>query len=207
MLTPKQTRIFGAFIVTPYKEFTYKEIKEYSKEKSNSLTQNAINAFTKEELIIKKTIGNMLLYSLNLENEAVFSYFSLIISEQLPKTAKLSLKILSKETRDITFLSTAIFGSYVNNTHTEKSDLDIVLLVNSEKEKKTCELSIKSVKLKSILNIDAQVFTKNEMLQMFKDKDENLGKQIAKKHLAIHNQAIFYSIINEGINNGLKIIY
>ena len=149
----------------------------------------------------------MLLYSLNLENEAVFSYFSLIISEQLPKTAKLSLKILSKETRDITFLSTAIFGSYVNNTHTEKSDLDIVLLVNSEKEKKTCELSIKSVKLKSILNIDAQVFTKNEMLQMFKDKDENLGKQIAKKHLAIHNQAIFYSIINEGINNGLKIIY
>jgi len=42
---------------------------------------------------------------------------------------------------------------------------------------------------------------------MLKDKYENLGKQIAYKHIVIQNPEIFYSIISEGINNGFKIIY
>jgi len=46
-----------------------------------------------------------------------------------------------------------------------------------------------------------------EMFHMLKDKHENLGKQIAYKHLAIHNPTIFYSIIQEGIDNGFKIIH
>ena len=89
----------------------------------------------------------------------------------------------------------------------KKSDLDIAIFVNSIGDKKNCELSMKSAELKSILKIDVQVITKVEMLQMLKDKHENLGKQIAYKHLAIQNPIIFYSILQEGINNGFKIVY
>ncbi len=45
MLTPKQIKIFEAFLLKPYKEFTYKEIKEYAREKSNSVIQKAILKF------------------------------------------------------------------------------------------------------------------------------------------------------------------
>ena len=105
------------------------------------------------------------------------------------------------------FVSIVIFGSYAEEKQKKESDLDIAIFVNSAKDKKNCELAMKSAELKSILQIDTQVITKGEMLQMLKDKHENLGKQIAYKHLAVQNPAIFYSIIAEGINNGFKIIH
>ena len=207
MLTPKQIRIFEAFLRKPYKELTYKDIKDYFKEKSNSSIQKAIKKFLSNELIKKKKIGNIILYSVNLENTMVFSYFNIFINEKISKQVKISLKILKEELQKIEFISIVIFGSYAEGKQNEKSDLDIAIFLNSIEDKKNCELAIKSAELKSILPLDIHVITKDEMLQMLKDKHENLGKQIAYKHLAVYNPMIFYSIIQEGINNGFKIIY
>ena len=205
MLTPKQIKIFEAFLRKPHKELTYKEIKDYSKEKSNSIIQRATVKFLVEGLIKKRKVGNIILYSLNLENSTVFSYFDILIKEKIPNLVKSSLKITREELSNTEFMSLVIFGSYAEEKQKEKSDLDIAIFVNSAEEKKNCELSMKSAELKSILQIDAHIITKNEMLQMLKDKHENLGKQIAYKHLAIHNPMIFYSILQEGMNNGFKI--
>ena len=207
MLTPKQIKIFEAFLRRPYKELTYKEIKEYAKEKSNSIIQKAIAKFLAEELINKKEVGNIILYKVNFENNTVFSYFDILIKEKISALAKNSLRIVREELSGIEFISIVIFGSYAEGKQKEKSDLDIAIFVSSAEDKKNCELSIKSAELKSLLQLDIQVITKDEMLQMLKDKRENLGKQIAYKHLAIQNPRIFYSIVEEGINNGFKIVY
>ena len=207
MLTPKQIKIFEAFLRKPYKELTYKEIKDYSKEKSNSIIQKAIADFLAEDLVKKRGVGNIILYAVNLDNGNVFSYFDIVIKEKLSNLVKSSLKIIREELSSIEFVSIVIFGSYAEWKQREKSDLDIAIFVNSAEDKKNCELSMKSAELKSILQIDAHIITKDEMLQMLKDKHENLGKQIAYKHLAIQNPTIFYAILREGINNGLKIIY
>ncbi len=207
MLTPKQIKIFEAFLRKPYCELTYKEIKEYSKEKSNSVIQNAIARFLTEGLVKKREIGNILLYAVNFKNSTVFSYFDILIAEKLSNLVKSSLNIIREELSNTEFLSLVIFGSYAEGKQKEKSDLDIAIFVNSAKDKKNCELSMKSAELKSLLRIDAHVITKDEMLYMLKDKHENLGKQIAYKHLAIQNPYLFYSILQEGIQNGFKIVY
>ena len=207
MLTPKQIKIFEAFLRRPYKELTYKERKDYSKENSNSIIQKAIIKFLTEDLVRKREVGNIILYAINLDNSTVFSYFDIIMKEKRSNLVKSSLKIIREELSNIEFVSIVIFGSYAEGKQKEKSDLDIALFVNSVEDKKNCELSMKSAELKSILKIDAHIITKDEMLQMLKDKHENLGKQIAYKHLAIYNPVIFYSIIQEGINNGFKIVY
>ena len=207
MLTPKQIRIFEAFLRRPYKEITYREIKEYSKEKSNSIIQNAILKFLAEDLVRKRKIGNLILYSINLENSTIFSLFYIIIKENISNQVKRSLKLVRDEIKNIEFISMAIFGSYAEWKQKEKSDLDIAIFVNSLEDKKNCELAVKSAELKSILPLDIHVITKEEMLLMLKDQQENLGKQIAYKHLAVQNPMIFYSIIQEGINNVFKIIY
>src|SRR3989344_1631060 len=207
MLTPKQIMIFEAFLRRPYKELTYKEIKDYSKEKSNSIIQKAIVKFLAESLVIKREVGNIILYSVNLDNSNVFAYFDVLIKEKLSNLVKYSLKIIMEELLSIEFVSIVIFGSYVEGKQKEKSDLDVAIFVNSVEDKKNSELAMKSAELKSILQLDVHVITKDEMLQMLKDKHENLGKQIAYKHLAIYNPMIFYSILKDGINNGFKIIY
>jgi len=199
--------IFEAFLRRPYKELTYKEIKDYSKEKSNSIIQKAIVKFLAESLVIKREVGNIILYSVNLDNSNVFAYFDVLIKEKLSNLVKYSLKIIMEELLSIEFVSIVIFGSYVEGKQKEKSDLDVAIFVNSVEDKKNSELAMKSAELKSILQLDVHVITKDEMLQMLKDKQENLGKQIAYKHLAIYNPMIFYSILKDGINNGFKIIY
>ena len=205
MLTPKQIKIFEAFLRRPYKELTYKEIKEYSK--SNSLIQNAIKKFLAEDLVNKREVGNVIVYTANLDNSSVYAYFDLLIKEKLSNAVKRSLTIIREELSGMEFVSIVLFGSYAEGTQKEKSDLDVAIFVNSAGDKKNCELAMKSAELKSVLPLDMHVITKNEMLQMLKDKHENLGKQIAHKHLAIQNPMIFYSILAEGINNGFKIVY
>lgn len=207
MLTPKQIKIFGFFLKKPYKEVTYKEIKDHSNEKSNSLVQKAVAKFLSEDLIKKRQIGNSLLYKLNLENNIVFSYFDILLKEKLSQPIKGSIQRIKEEIKDVEFVSIIIFGSYAEGKQTEKSDLDIAIFVRTEDDKKRCKIAMKSAELKSMLSLDVHVITKEEMLQMLKDKQENLGKQIVHKHLPIHNPIIFYSILQEAIDNGFKIIY
>src|SRR3990167_6285944 len=112
MLTPKQIKIFEAFLRKPYKELTYKEIKDYSKEKSNSIIQKALVKYLAEELVVKREVGNIILYSLNLNNNTVFSYFDILIKEKLSNLVNSSLKIIRNELSNTLFLSFVIFGSY-----------------------------------------------------------------------------------------------
>ena len=202
MLTPKQTSIFGTFLTRPYKEWTYKELKTASRETSNSVLQSAIIAFQKEDLLTKREVGNSILYKPNLDNTATLAYFQLCTRARLPKTVTASLNIIKHEIAESAFFSLVIFGSFANSTQTPKSDLDIAIFVVSTAEKRTAELALKAAAMKSLLPLDTHVFTKSEMLTMLKDKEENLGKQIAKKHLAIINPSTFYTIINEGVGNG-----
>ena len=207
MLTPKQVKIFEAFLRMPYRELTYKKIKDYSKEKSNSIIQKAIVKFLAEDLITKKEVGNVFLYSVNFDNSNVFAYFDILIKKKLPKLVQRSLDVVREELSGFEFVSIVVFGSYAEGKQREKSDLDVAVFIKSTDDKRGCELAMKSAERKSVLQVDAHVIPKDEMLEMLKDKHENLGKQIARKHLAVHNPMIFYSIIEEGINNGFKLIY
>ena len=78
--------------------------------------------------------------------------------------------------------------------------MDIAVFLENTPEK-----NLNTVKLKSLIELDLHIITTTEFLEMLKNKEENLGKQIARKHLAIHNQRIFYDLINEGMNNGFRI--
>jgi len=112
ILTPKQIKIFEAFLRKPFQELTYKEIKDYLKEKSNSIIQKAIVKFLAEELVKKREVGNIILYTLNLENSTVFSYFDILMKEKISTLVKNSLKIIIGEICNIEFISIVIFGSY-----------------------------------------------------------------------------------------------
>ena len=120
MLTPKQIKIFEAFLRKPYKELTYKEIKNYSKEKSNSIIQKAVVKFLAEELVKKREVGNIILYAINLDNSTVFSYFEILIKDKSHNLVKNSLKIIREELSNTEFISLVIFGSYAEGKQKEK---------------------------------------------------------------------------------------
>jgi predicted nucleotidyltransferase len=207
MLTPKQIKIFEVFLKKPYAELTYREIKEYSAEKSNSIIQIALSKYVAQGLLVKRKVGNIILYSINFGNNLVFSYFDILIEEKISGLLRNTIGIIREELMNIPFVSIVVFGSYAEGKEDKNSDLDIAIFVNSDEDKKNCSLAMKSAELKSVMQIDAYVFTKEEMLSMLKEKHENLGKQIACKHMVIQNPSIFYLMIQEGIDNGFKVVY
>lgn len=203
MITKKQLGIFEVFAKGPFAEYTRKEIKKQSKEKSNNAMALAINALKKENVIIEKKIGRTGTFKLNLNNDLTFYYIALCNDGRLPHPAKLSLETLkTKLTEHTPFYSAVVFGSYAVGKEKKGSDIDVAIFIESDERKKEMEAIARNANLKSVLEMDVHVITRSEMVEMLTRKEENLGKQIARKHLARYNHRIFYEIIKEGIDHG-----
>lgn len=206
MITEKQLKIFGVFVKKPFAEYTRKEIKKESKEKSNNALALAINTLKKEKVLLEKKIGKSGLLTLNLDNGVTFYYLSLCNNHRINDLVKLSLEALKKEiTEETPFFSMVIFGSYAVGEQNKNSDLDVAVFIENEDNQKKIEALANSAKLKSALEMDLHVIPIKEMIEMLINQEENLGKQIARKHLAVHNHRIFYEIIKEGMKHGFRI--
>lgn len=206
MLTKKQLKILNTFQKNKFKKITWKQVKELSKENSSSVIQDAIKAFLNEELITEEKIGTSKLYAINHKNNKVYTYFETYNKENLPKQVLKSIKELEDSLdKHTSFYSIVIFGSFASGEQKKNSDLDIAVFIEQEDKRKIVEAVFKSMETKSLLKIDGHVITKDEFLEMLKVDYENLGKEIARKHLIIHNPIIFYSLIKEGVKHGFKL--
>ena len=206
MLTKKQLKVLNTFQKNKFKELTWKQVKELSKENSSSVIQDAIKAFLNEELITEEKIGTSKLYAVNHKNNKLYTYFETYNKENLPKQVLKSIKELEDSLdKHTSFYSIVIFGSFASGEQKKDSDLDIAVFIEQEDKRKIIEAVFKSMETKSLLKMDGHVITKDEFLEMLKVDYENLGKEIARKHLIIHNPVIFYSLIKEGMNHGFKL--
>lgn len=206
MITKKQLKIFQVFAKQPFAEFTLKQIKQLAKEKSNNALSLAIKQFSKEQLIKQRKIGKSSLIALNFNNESIYYYIALANLERIDKITQQSLNLIKEEIEKITlFYSLAIFGSYASDENKKNSDLDIAIFIENKNKIKKFEVGINSAAQKSLLPLDVHIITKDEFLEMLINDEENLGKQIARKHLAIANNQIFYKMIEKGRKHGFKI--
>lgn len=206
MITKKQLNIFQVFAKSPFAEFTRKEIKQAAKEKSNNFLALAIKQFTAERLIKEKKVGKSSLFSLNLDNDTSYYNIALANNQRIDKLAIKSLNLIVEEVEKITrFYSLVVFGSYATNEQKKDSDLDVAVFIESGEKKKILEAAVNSASLKSLINLDVHIITKDEFLEMLTSDEENLGKQIAQKHLAFHNYQVFYGLILDGVKHGFKL--
>ena len=193
MLTKQQLIILEVFKKDIFASLTFKQIKEESRQKSNNIVQIALKKFKELDLVNIKTIGDVTVYSLNLDNNLALSYLNIINELQIRKR-KLPKGILSeiqkKISKQTNFFILIIFGSHANNKATEKSDLDIAVIIESGQIRKEITPFIASVKRREIKPIDYHIFTRSEFLEMLKADYENIGKQIHK------NSIIYYGFID-----------
>jgi len=205
MLTNSQLRIFEPLTRNMLKECSIKEIKEACGEKSNNALALALKKFKEENIVKERRIGRSLIYMLNINNELVFNYIQLINTKKIPKLALRAIERIKEEVEKHTsFFSIVIFGSYAIGKQTKESDFDVAVFIEEENKRKIIESALKSSELKTPLKIHDHVISKDEFLEMLRVDEENLGKQIARKHLSIYNSHIFYSLLKKGIKNGFR---
>jgi len=205
MLTKSQLKILEPLTRNILKEYSIKEIKESCSEKSNNALFLALKKFKDENLVKERRVGRSLLYTLNIENDLVFDYIQWINTKKLPKIVLRAIERVKEDVERCTsFFSIVVFGSYALGKQTRNSDLDVAVFIEEENKRKVIETEIKSSELKTPLEIHNHIISKEEFLEMLRADNENLGKQIARKHLSVCNSQIFYSLLKRGIKNGFR---
>lgn len=206
MITEKQLRIFQVFAKKPFAEYTLKQIKEISKEKSNNALAIAMRRFKKEELLNEQKVGKSSLYRLNLENELIYYYIALANHNRLNKIAHRTIRIIKESIGKYTqFYGIVVFGSYAIQKQRKDSDFDVAVFIEEEAKRKEVQRGLNAAEQKSVIQLDGHVITRDEFLEMLRNDEENLGKQIARRHLAIYNIQIFYNLMQSGMKNEFRI--
>ena len=192
MLTKQQMKILAVFKKDIFIELTFKQIKEYSRQNSSNIIQLALKEFLKSQLLNTRQTGDVTTYSLNLDNNQALSYLNLINGTEV-QNKKLPYQILNEIQKRILkhtgFFILLVFGSYAKGKANDKSDLDIAIIVESEKTKKEITPYLETIKRREIIHIDYHIFTKSEFNEMLEQEQENVGKQIYK------NNIIYYGFI------------
>jgi len=200
MLTKQQLNILGVFAKGLFDSLTFKQIKEQSGQKSNNVVQIAIKNFKEQDLLRTELTGDVTAYYLNLDNNLTLSYLNLIndtgiCKRKFPKDILAEIqKRISKQTN---FFILIVFGSYAKNKVTDKSDLDIAVIIESEDIKKEIIPLLETVKRREIKPIDYHAFTRAEFSEMLKVDYENIGKQIYKESLVYYGFIEYCNLIRE----------
>ncbi len=200
MLTKEQLNIFSVFWNNIFSGLTFKQIKEQSRQKSNNIVQIALKEFQKLDIIASKSIGDVKVYSLNLNNNFTFAFLNIINEHKISKT-RLPKQILDEIQKRIfkhtEFFILIVFGSHAKNSATKSSDLDIAVIAESELTKKDIAPFLETVKRREITAIDYHIFSRVEFLDMLNADFENLGKQIYNNCIVYYGYIPYCEIINE----------
>ncbi|MDD2666721.1 MAG: nucleotidyltransferase domain-containing protein [Methanocellales archaeon] len=202
----KDYQILTPFVREPWKRFTFKDIKALSKKKSESYVYSAIKKYVKEDILSEESAGNVILYSLNLNNPKTQVYAGFIAEFICWSSKHLPFDIIKKVNEKIpnTFFTFLITGSYAKHKQKETSDLDIVIIVDDSQNTTHILAEINYACELSIPKGHPYVFKNSEYLEMLTNNEANYGKEIAKNNLIITGGAQYYRIINEAIKNGFN---
>ena len=205
MLTGKELRIVELFRKDVFASYTIREIMKKIKTKSYNWTYTTVKKLKKENMINTEEKGRSTICSINLEEEKTIKYLSLlegdnILTKKVPNLEKIK-KLLPF---DAIFLIT---GSYSDGSYTSKSDLDIVVIGGGQDKGREKTFLLNKLSNEGDLMIPMlhpYVFTVLEFLEMMTNKEENYGKEIARKHLIFSGAELYYHILREAINRGFR---
>lgn len=197
----KSHRILDVFVRNPTITYLFGEVKQHIESKSESYTYNSLKSFVKEGILTKEKKGGLGIYKISNTSKAI-SY--LAMSAEYKAWNKKGFPAESifdlVEKINTNFFTLLVVGSYAKDKQTEKSDLDIILIVSNDTKKISsrlrhfCEMNIPLIHL--------YVFTDEEFKQMLLDKKYNYGKEAVKDNLIFYGAEAYYKILFEVMKNG-----
>lgn len=146
---------------------------------------------TMPDLIIKDKKGRACFVEVKVGNPIIKSYLAISSEEEKKEFLKnqpIIKKIASElETEDAILL----FGSYAKGEHTDRSDID-VMIINKDGRK---NISFSKYEILFKKKINPLFITKKEFESMLGDKEENVGKQALKYHIILNNPEKFWGAV------------
>jgi len=204
MITNEKIKLLEVWKNEIFNEFTISEIMKLSKKKTKTWVFNSLKLLTKNKLLISKRKGNLDIYSLNINNPLLIQMLQYLDIQNTLNFPFLDMIIEILGEIPIKNYCFLIFGSYVKNKQKSGSDLDICFLIENNKSKEKIKPYVNEIKLNYHIKIDEHYITFDDFVKMLLVKDENLGKQIFRKHMLFYNSDIYYKLIKEAYKHGFR---
>ena len=136
--------------------------------------------------------GNIKLVSLNLKDSITKNY--LILGERSESDYFLKkepqFKVLKEELPKSSY-SLILFGSRAEGKGREKSDIDLCI-INKDGKK---NVSFSKFELLFKVEINPIYLSNKEFKYMLKEEEQNLAKEIIKKHIILYGEEYFWNLI------------
>ncbi|HII16318.1 TPA: nucleotidyltransferase domain-containing protein [Candidatus Woesearchaeota archaeon] len=197
----KTYRVLGVFADNPTITYIFSEIRDYVGNKSEGYTHTSLMNFVKEGVLTKEKKGGLGIYKIAFAPKAI-SYLSMVAEHKawsFKKFPSTSIHDLVEQ-MNIDFFTLLVTGSYAKGKQTQKSDIDIILIVPAEASKirarlqHHCEMNIPTIHL--------YTFTSDEFKQMLLDKKHNYGKEAVKNNLIFYGAEAYYKLLFEVMKRG-----
>ena len=201
MLYPEEIKILESFRLSPNSWLTIKEIMKRSEKRSYNWAYLAIQRLCKERVLKSEKVGNTWRYTININSQKAI--FALTLAEQsMAETRfpnRLTQDLIQKLTQHTQFFCLVIGGSYASGTQRRDSDIDLVLIVPDDSSKKEIKPYLVYAEELEGYEFHNQIFTKDEFRQMLKDKGENFGKELVRKHIVLYGVDTYYAMLREAM--------
>lgn len=167
-----------------------------------------MNKLIKKSIISKKTVGNAHLCSLNLKNDETLP---LVFEEEIHKRIGFynKYKVLKtyfsdflKDAEQYSIHSVLVFGSYAKGAQTEKSDLDLLIIIENKQFSNKAHNALNNAFKLSTIEAAPIVISRKEFLQMLSNKAKlNIGKEALKSHIISYGIERFWEMVLEAESN------
>jgi predicted nucleotidyltransferase len=203
-LTNKQIELLKTWKIYPFKEFSISEIMKQSGKNTKTWAFNTLRMLVKNNILISNRKANLDIYHINLNNPVSIQLLQYLEAQENLCFSQLELVSELIEKTPIKNYCLIIFGSYANNKNTKNSDIDICFLIDNKDIEKKIKPYVNELKLDHPITIDEHYITFEDFIKMLLRNEENLGKQIFRKHKIFYNADIYYQLIKEAYKNGFR---
>lgn len=204
MISNEKIRLLRVWEKNPFSEMSIGEVMKLSKKKTKTWVFNSLNYLVEKRLLLSDKKANLNLYRLNLSNPFLIQIMQYLEAQEHLDFTKKDIVSEIIENNPLKNCSIIVFGSYADNKQKTDSDLDICILIKTKREEKIIKPYINEAKLNHLVDIDAHYITYAEFTRMLLRREENLGKQIFRKHLIFYNPDIYYKLIKEAYMHGFR---
>lgn len=206
LMLKKESGLLYMFAIKPWQSCTETELKELYGTKSKSYVGLFLDKYVKEGILKTEQVGNQTTYALNLSSAKARVYAGTVLEFVAWGKSHIPYKDIQSLMDKIPYANhiTLITGSYAKGTQREKSDIDIVIIIEDSCDPRKVYAELK---LQSELNIPPfhlYVFKNSEFIEMLKNKEVNYGKEIVKNCLILTQGQTYLKLIDEAIKNGFN---
>ncbi len=162
----------------------------------------ALRKLVAARLLAVRKEANIGLYRLELDNPLLYHSLQYLESQATFPLLDLLMGLVREIPQKAYCL--IVFGSYAAGTQRTGSDLDLCFLVPDEQTGKRIAAHVDAAALRHPMGIHDHYVTFKEFHEMLVNDEENLGKQIYRRHRILLNADIYYLIISEAHRHGFR---